>query len=298
MDTLRYLIDAATSAILDSMIVLIPPTLAFAAISLAVKRRRAVADAFRASPEMGTNLVIHLFDALTIGPLLAFFVVWFHDFAPNHGLQLVPARAWDAIGLPFVVAFLAVFCGDFIGYWRHRLEHSWLLWPSHAVHHSDTEMTWTTLSRFHPINRVTTTVIDGAFLTMLGFPPYAVVANALVRHYYGHFVHADLPWTYGPLGRIFVSPAMHRWHHALDRQAFHTNYATVFSLFDVWFGTHRVPGPCDAPLGVTDTMAPGAFGQLTHPLKRSSYKRWKKRAPLRRAEARASAAPAAGVDAA
>jgi sterol desaturase/sphingolipid hydroxylase (fatty acid hydroxylase superfamily) len=49
---------------------------------------------------------------------------------------------------------------------------------------------------------------------LLGFPSYAIIANNLVRHYYGYYVHADLPWTHGKLGKIFVSPAMHRWHHA------------------------------------------------------------------------------------
>jgi hypothetical protein len=31
-------------------------------------------------------------------------------------------------------------------------------------------MTWLTLSRFHPVNRLTTMVIDTAFLAMAGFP--------------------------------------------------------------------------------------------------------------------------------
>jgi sterol desaturase/sphingolipid hydroxylase (fatty acid hydroxylase superfamily) len=28
--------------------------------------------------------------------------------------------------------------------------------------------------------------------------------------------HANLRWTFGPLGRIFVSPAYHRLHHAIS----------------------------------------------------------------------------------
>ncbi|MEM1401187.1 MAG: sterol desaturase family protein, partial [Pseudomonadota bacterium] len=163
--------------------------------------------------------------------------------------------------------------GDFTGYWRHRLEHSRFLWPSHAVHHSDTQMTWLSLERMHPINRLTTFMIDTSVLLILGVPTYAIVANNLVRHYYGYLIHADLPWTYGPLGRVFVSPAMHRWHHAADRQAFNTNYAVVFSLWDQWFGTYRVPGPCDGPLGVTDEMGPGATGQLGYPFTRRGYQR-------------------------
>jgi hypothetical protein len=39
-----------------------------------------------------------------------------------------------------------------------------MFWPCHAVHHSDTEMTWLTLERFHPFNRLITTVVDSTFL--------------------------------------------------------------------------------------------------------------------------------------
>jgi sterol desaturase/sphingolipid hydroxylase (fatty acid hydroxylase superfamily) len=134
-------------------------------------------------------------------------------------------------------------------------------------------MTWFALERFHPVNRITTFVIDTGVLVLLGFPEFAIVANGLVRHYYGFLIHADLPWTWGPLGKIFVSPAMHRWHHADDPVYYKTNFATVFSFWDQMFSTFRVPGPCDAPLGVSDDMGSGATGQLLYPLRRHAYRR-------------------------
>ena len=123
--------------------------------------------------------------------------------------------------------FAVVFIGDFVSYWRHRLEHTRWLWPAHAIHHSDTQMTWLTLARFHPINRATTAVVDITALTVLGFPEWALIANQLVRHYYGECIHANLPWMYGPLGAIFVSPVMHRWHHARDVVGAGSNFATI-----------------------------------------------------------------------
>ncbi|MCQ8781339.1 sterol desaturase family protein [Mangrovibrevibacter kandeliae] len=273
MDALTATFAHAAAALSDAVLMLVIPTVVFGGVALLAKRRRAVADAFRAADEVRLNLLIHFFDALLVGPILALLAVAMTETMQAHGLQLIGTEAWG--GVPAVlVGFAAVFAGDFVGYWRHRLEHTRYLWPSHAVHHSDTEMTWTTLSRFHPINRLSTTILDGAFLALLGLPPYAIVVNALVRHYYGYFVHADLPWTYGPVRWIFVSPAMHRWHHALDRRAFDTNYATVFSCFDIAFGTFRVPGPCDAPLGVTDDMGKGLLDQLTYALKPRAYRKW------------------------
>lgn len=126
-------------------------------------------------------------------------------------------------------------------------------------------MTWLTLSRFHPLNRLTTMIVDVGFLALLGFPHWALVANVMLRHYYGEFIHADLPWTYGPFKRLFVSPVMHRWHHARDVTGAGSNFATVFSVFDLAFRTYYVPGLCNVPLGVTDDMGAGARGQLMYP---------------------------------
>jgi sterol desaturase/sphingolipid hydroxylase (fatty acid hydroxylase superfamily) len=150
-------------------------------------------------------------------PVLGIVTVAIGVFMQNAGLIVVPANWWLAIGT-YPTLFLAEFLGDFIGYWRHRLEHTKWLWPTHAIHHSDEEMTWLTLNRFHPINRITTVIIDSTFLVAMGLPAWAVIANSLVRNYYGYFIHADLPWTYGPLGKVFVSPAMHQGHQILRHE--------------------------------------------------------------------------------
>jgi sterol desaturase/sphingolipid hydroxylase (fatty acid hydroxylase superfamily) len=159
-----------------------------------------------------------------------------------------------------------VFVGDFFGYWRHRAQHSRWLWPAHAVHHSDTTLTWFSLERMHPIDRLGS-LCDSLLLAALGFPSWALIVNVNVRHFYGYVVHADVPWTLGKANWLFNSPAMHRWHHARDPKAYDSNFATVFSVFDRLFGTYYQPGPCDAPLGVDDAMGRGVVGQYLYPLK-------------------------------
>jgi sterol desaturase/sphingolipid hydroxylase (fatty acid hydroxylase superfamily) len=254
------------------------PALFFLCLGLLVKRRALITDVLRAVPQSSLNIKLMVFNLLFVVPLIALSGQALVDFVTTNGLQVLQPEDWQVLPM-WLVMLIAIFIGDFVAYWRHRLEHSPLLWPSHAVHHSDTEMTWLSLERFHPINRITTFVIDAAALLVLGLPTEAVIANGLVRHYYGYFIHADLPWTYGPLGAVFVSPAMHRWHHAADVKAFNTNYATVFSIFDRAFGTYRVPGPCTAPLGVTDDMAPTLAGQISYAFLPRAYaglvSRWK-----------------------
>src|SRR6185312_12795336 len=268
---LEIIVDHISAALLGAFKAIVIPLPFFVLLAIVLKGRRLLPDVKRAIGESRLNLLIHFTDAVLVAPILVILSVVIGHGIQSSGLVLVPSTFWEGLH-PAVVAFAAVFIADFIGYWRHRLEHTPLLWPSHAIHHSDTEMTWLAIFRFHPINRLTTTILDFAFLSMMGLPPFALLVNSFVRHYYGALIHADLPWTYGSLKHVFVSPAMHRWHHAIDPKAYNTNYATVFSIFDTVFGTFRVPGKCDVPLGVAEKMGNGLAGQLAHPFKAASYR--------------------------
>jgi sterol desaturase/sphingolipid hydroxylase (fatty acid hydroxylase superfamily) len=266
VDSLIAFAQYAWVALADAILALIIPTVFFVLLALAMKRREALGAARRAAHEVRINLTFYFLDAVFVVPVLGVLSVAIAAFMINSGLVLVPAGLWVSAGT-FVTVIAAVFLGDFIAYWRHRLEHTKWLWPTHAIHHSDEEMTWLTLNRFHPINRLTTTLIDSAFLVAMGLPAWAVIANNLVRNYYGYFIHADLPWTYGPLGKVFVSPAMHQWHHAKDVKYAGTNFATVFSIFDRVFGTFALPGPCNVPLGIEQDIGRNVSGQLAHPFR-------------------------------
>jgi sterol desaturase/sphingolipid hydroxylase (fatty acid hydroxylase superfamily) len=241
-------------------------SLIFAAIAVVAGGREAFSKARNARGEIITNLSLNLFDIIVMTPVFGILLALMGGAMQRVGLILVHPDFW-AHTPPWLVAVLAVFAGDFIGYWRHRLEHTPPLWPSHAIHHSDTAMTWTTLFRFHPINRLSTVLIDTAFLALLGFPPWALFINNMVRHYWGMFIHMDVPWTFGPLGRVLVSPVMHRWHHVRDGEGIGSNFATAFSVFDQAFGTYYVPRICDVPLGVQENVGRNAPEQLIYPFK-------------------------------
>jgi sterol desaturase/sphingolipid hydroxylase (fatty acid hydroxylase superfamily) len=240
--------------------------LVFGVIALAAKGREAFEAASRAIVEVRLNLGFYFFDALFVAPVLAVMIAAMQSVISSRSLTVVPGPLWESLGKP-VTLFAALFIGDFISYGRHRVEHTRWFWPAHVIHHSDTDMTWLTLSRFHPINRITTAAIDVSLLAMLGFPTWALIANNLIRHYYGEFIHADLPWMYGRFSRVFVSPVMHRWHHARDVTGSGSNFATIFSVFDRALGTYYVPGLCTVPLGVTDDQYPGngLIRHLLHP---------------------------------
>jgi sterol desaturase/sphingolipid hydroxylase (fatty acid hydroxylase superfamily) len=263
-DGVRVIESAAVSLWL-ALKVLFYSAVWFSGLALLIKGREALRAARRAAKEVRLNLELYVVDALLIGPVVALLVRGIRLSVELSHFDLVDQTLWAHAGRG-VTLVAVLFAGDFVSYWRHRLEHTRWLWPAHAVHHSDTQMTWLTLARFHPINRLSTAAVDITGLAILGFPAWALVANELVRHYYGEFIHADLPFTYGRLGRLFVSPAMHRWHHARDVVGSGSNFATVFSVFDQAFGTYHLPGLCTVPLGVTDEIGPGLMGQLRFPL--------------------------------
>ncbi|HEY2659212.1 MAG TPA: sterol desaturase family protein [Caulobacteraceae bacterium] len=238
----------------------------FFALAIAVKGLKgAITSGRAAAEETRINAIFSAVDQVTTGPVLTMMAAAAGLALRRYGLQLDEPRLWAVMGYaPTLVATL--FVGDFIGYWRHRLQHTRWLWPAHAIHHSDTALTWFSLERMHPIDRAGS-MLDTILLAALGFPPWALLANVLVRHFYGYFIHADAPWTLGKLGWVMNSPAMHRWHHARDIEGSGSNFATVFSVFDRWFGTYHQPGPCDQPLGVREDMGRGALGQYLYPLK-------------------------------
>jgi sterol desaturase/sphingolipid hydroxylase (fatty acid hydroxylase superfamily) len=261
---LRHMMVDVLRQLVGALLVLMASAFVFTALALVVRGKAALRLGRRAAAELHLNLWWYLVDTIGVAPLIVLAAGAVRLVIRHYSLDIVNEDVWSALGTP-VTAVASVFIGDGIGYWRHRLEHTRWMWPAHAIHHSDTEMNWLTLARFHPVNRLTTGCIDACFLAMLGLPLWAIAVGDIVRHYYGELIHADLPWTFGRLGSVFVSPVMHQWHHARDVIGAGSNFATVFSVFDRAFGTYHVPGPCNVPLGVTDDIGSGLSRQFMYP---------------------------------
>ena len=278
MDFLFQLILISALNMYVALKFLVIPALAFLVFSILYRGRNWLPEMRRALPESELSLKIILFNAAITTPLLTLVMTAFHAWIRDNGLILFDSAAWEALPVPLVL-FAALFFGDFINYWRHRLEHTPLFWPAHAVHHSDTEVTFLTASRWHPINLLTIRGIAGVAMLLLGFPVWAVVFNSMARGYYGLFIHANLPWTYGKLGKYIVSPAMHRWHHSAEEKAFDKNFAEFFCVLDRVFGTYYLPGPCDGPVGVHDDMQPTLRSQLAYAFSWKAYRKLFIRAP-------------------
>jgi sterol desaturase/sphingolipid hydroxylase (fatty acid hydroxylase superfamily) len=241
---------------------------AFAVLALLLKgRRRALADARAAAADGSLDLRYFWFDLVLVAPPIVALVGLMRQTVAAHDLALVATDSYRAMPA-LLELLLALLASDFIGYWRHRLLHSAALWPVHAIHHSPRAMNWLALARFHPLNRLLTTLLNAGVLALLGLPVWAILLNGAIRNYYGYVLHADIPWRFGPLRYVLVSPAMHRWHHVRDEALAQKNFATIFAFYDLAFGTFRVPaGPAPA-LGVDDAALPASWaGQMLYPLR-------------------------------
>lgn len=187
------------------------------------------------------------------------------------------------LGSQVIVAGLILVGIDAMNWAAHVANHrSLVLWRLHALHHSQEDMSVLTTFRTHPL-------VHASYLPSL-FPALVLGASGTVPGLaiviYGCLItlpHANLRWTFGPLGRVFVSPAYHRLHHAavfLDDRGT-VNYGFVLVCWDQLIrraefpDQHAVPvatGIAKRPVPVEQDgparSAPGTvLAQLAQPFK-------------------------------
>lgn len=168
-------------------------------------------------------------------------------------MTVVPYQMFDKTieSLPVVGQLvLGLFVLDLALWIRHSFVHKYF-WPFHAVHHSAEEITWLTTKRLHPVDDLVMGIIDFAVLFIIGFSAEGMAIAAVVKTLHNMYIHSNIvldypkPWKY-----IFVSPNMHRWHHATEKEAHDKNFCVLFAFIDYLFGTYYVP----------DNALPKAYG--------------------------------------
>jgi sterol desaturase/sphingolipid hydroxylase (fatty acid hydroxylase superfamily) len=223
------------------------------------------------------DLVYYFLNSLLPKLMLIFpmsMIAWgVHYFGPHSMYTWVAA-------LPAQTRFLLmVIVGEFGVYWGHRWSHEIpLLWRFHAVHHSAEQMDWLVNTRAHPVD-----IWFGRFcglvpIYLLGLAqPTATTVDLMPMLYtlfgtvWSFIIHANISWRFGLLERLIATPAFHHWHHTNDGlQYINKNYATVFPLMDILFGTFYLPNRWPKQYGIDAPMAPSFVGQLLQPFEVSS----------------------------
>jgi sterol desaturase/sphingolipid hydroxylase (fatty acid hydroxylase superfamily) len=154
---------------------------------------------------------------------------------------------WLAISRPsFVPAWLeavtVLIAIDWLNWLAHLANHRIpSLWRLHAVHHSQEELSVLTAFRAHPLVHVSFLLAVIPTLVLVGAGPIPPVVFAIYAGY-GAMTHANVRWGFGPLGRVLVSPAFHRVHHAADGPI-DVNLGTVLTVWDRLSGRAVMPVP-------------------------------------------------------
>ena len=184
-------------------------------------------------------------------------------------LDIFSGTGWGAVGRQslWLQTLEVLILADLTFYWTHRLFHTGRMWPFHAVHHSSEHLDWVSSMRFHPVNDIVSRVFQAVPLVLLGFAPAAVVCAIPVVVTFIVVTHADVPWTWGPLRHVLVSPVYHHWHHSTESDALDKNFAGLFVLWDWLFGTLYMPkGRNPERYGIFDKGVPRGFlGLLAYP---------------------------------
>ncbi len=166
--------------------------------------------------------------------------------------------------LPLAVAVPGVFAvQSFVGYWIHRVFHTPLFWPLHAVHHAAADFNVVTTVRHHPIDGVIGTIALPLMPALLGFSVEAISISVYVIAGYTIYVHSNLPTSAFLERWVAFGPHGHGIHHGRDPGCFNTNFGD-FVIWDRLLGTYKTDVPEPLVYGCAD---PEGIYQSGHPFR-------------------------------
>ncbi len=225
----------------------------------ALLRRDLFSKAIWWHPSARLDYALIIFRALLSALLLAPFLISAHWVAVKVVLAVYAVLgappSWPFSPLVTTVFYTAALfmISDASRYYIHRWMHqvAWL-WRFHQIHHSAEVMTPFTLYRTHPVEGLigafrgilVTGVIGGIFGWLTHGQAHAaqimgVNAVAFFFNLAGSNLRHSHVWlSFGPLERIFMSPAQHQDHHALETRG-QNNYGSFLALWDRLHHTWR-----------------------------------------------------------
>jgi len=171
------------------------------------------------------------------------------------GWRLVGDVSSGEITGPWVIAgytLILFILDDASRYGLHRLLHKFdFLWRIHQLHHSATTLTPITTLRLHPFESVLYQIrgslvhglCAGSSFYFLGYQAdawqiWGASAWVIAFNVLGaNLRHSHIPFSYGRLEALLISPAQHQAHHGVKTMM--SNYGSVLSIWDRLGGSLR-----------------------------------------------------------
>ena len=143
------------------------------------------------------------------------------------------APEWMQLSILFILF-------EFLTYWVHRLSHNvGFLWQLHKVHHSSKQLDIFNAMRSHFLDLMLYPLLLYIPFGMIGYSVSNFYLIFLVSNFFSLGLHANVPWSYGPLKYFFNNPKLHLWHHvkSLPDGKTSVNYGNALSIWDYLFDT-------------------------------------------------------------
>lgn len=204
------------------------------------------------------NGVLWAINAVVLGAVCAGCACTVSRWANGDGVGLLN----QGVVSPWLAIPVSVVGMDLVSYFWHRANHrATFLWRFHQAHHSDPDYTVTTALRFHPGELLLALPIRLVAVALLGVPIIGVIVFEVIFAFANFCEHGNINVPLKverTLGRLFITPALHRRHHSRESREPDSNYGTIFSFWDRLFGSF---GESRSDVRV-DTGLPGIEGSL------------------------------------
>jgi len=167
-------------------------------------------------------------------------------FFKTSGLTTKSLAIINLSALPQLFQLLLFFVVlDFVQWLTHMFLHRVpLFWRFHKIHHSVKEMGFAAHLRYHWMENILYKPLKTFGVLILGgFEPEQAYVVHFLAIAIGHFNHANIKITWGPLKYVLNNPVMHLYHHAytLPEGTYGVNFGISLSLWDYIFKTHYIP---------------------------------------------------------
>lgn len=194
---------------------------------------------------------IYILIGLNVSAVLQYCLRLFHV----HPLVLVdlgkptgPQNLLSMVAAYTALPLLGFLVYDFFYYWFHRILHNFrVLWRVHSVHHSIEELN--AVNDYHhwleDALRVPLIVVPISLLVRIDAT--VLIICVVILRFMGQMTHANSKVSYGLFRYVIAEPRFHRIHHSLEERHFDKNFAFMFPVWDVIFGTAYFPAQNEYP---------------------------------------------------
>lgn len=245
--------------------------LALITVGHLIERRRPAASISKSGFNAGYGVFVCALQAV-LGPLAEAETAWLSSRVGAPFVHLPVNGLWLAAS-----ALVLIAAKDFLDYWFHRAQHAFpALWAMHSFHHSDRAMNVTTSQRHFWGDRLLTGFLVYVPLGLIfAIPQKLALAFAAGAMFFSLFPHMNLRLEFGRCSWLILGPQLHRKHHSALPEHYNANYAGVFPVWDVVFGSYRAPQPGEfPPTGIDEEPNPDHIcAAIAWPLRNSRLAR-------------------------